>query len=162
MKSKLSFILILSLLIPTYLFSQNVNMNKKALDAFISSTTKSILGEPIPNATIVYEQVKPELNVNQKEKNIFDVIKKNKTTTNSKGEFKVEISNEQFEKLPEDFQLKFTITPKDVKKYSVLTNIVLMETNKENGPFNFILTYQKDKETNKGAFIISPKIEIED
>lgn len=160
----LAIFLILSFcILNQFNYSQETKSDKKALDAFISATTKSILGDPIADATIIVEQIKPigENNINFliKEKNHFDVIAKTKYKTNIKGEFSIKLTDEQMEKLPDDFQLKFVVKPHKPEFYKVMTNTLIMETSKENGPvFDFVLTYQKDTKTNKGAFIISPNI----
>ncbi len=143
---------------------------KKALDAFISSTTKSAnKSEPVPGAEITVEQLPGPTNIKSAgggesgpaEKNQFDVIFKSgaKYYTNDKGEFTINLSSEQFNKLPNEITLKFTIKPKDPKKYNSETNVVTVKVLKPQKPtLIFVVTYIKsDTKTNKGTFAVSSK-----
>jgi len=144
---------------------------KKALDAFITATTKSSLqSEPVPGAEITVEQVRP---VKAKlaaggesgpaEKTQFDVILKairqNKLVTNSQGEFTLLFTPDQLNKLPEEFQLTLTVKPKDPKKYPADNNSAVVKLNKTNGPrYVLVVSWQKQNtKSNKGYFAISSK-----
>ena len=144
---------------------------KKALDAFITATTKSNLqSEPVPGAEITVEQVRP---VKAKlaaggesgpaEKTQFDVILKairqNKLVTNSQGEFTLLFTSDQLNKLPEEFQLTMTVKPKDPKKYPADKNSAVVKLNKNNGPrYVLVVSWQKQNtKSNKGYFAISRK-----
>jgi hypothetical protein len=172
MKTKQIFFLAL-LLVGFFFFSGNVYSQetkdqKKALDAFVTATTKSVeKSEPVPGAEITVEQVKPTQvksaaggeSAAPAEKTQFDVILKSKLTTNDKGEFTLVVTPDQFKKLPEEFQLKFTIKPKDPSRFPVENNSVVIKVKKSDGPkFTFVVTYQKPTtKSNKGYFAISSK-----
>jgi hypothetical protein len=144
---------------------------KKALDAFITATTKSSLqSEPVPGAEITVEQigpVTPKLAAGGEsgpaEKTQFDVILKairqNKLVTNSQGEFTLLFTPDQFNKLPEEFQLTLTVKPKDPKKYPADKNSAVVKLNKTNGPrYVLVVSWQKQNtKSNKGYFAISSK-----
>jgi hypothetical protein len=144
---------------------------KKALDAFITATTKSSLqSEPVPGAEITVEQigpVTPKLAAGGEsgpaEKTQFDVILKairqNKLVTNSQGEFTLLFTPDQFNKLPEEFQLTLTVKPKDPKKYPADKNSAVVKLNKNNGPrYVLVVSWQKQNtKSNKGYFAISSK-----
>lgn len=157
------------LLLNANLFSQETKQPKKALDAFTTATTKSAdTNEPVPGAEITVEQVPGSTIIKPAgggesgpaEKTQFDVILKSKLFTNDKGEFTLQVSPDQFKKLPEEFILKFTIKPKDINKYPVKSNIAKVKVKKSYGPkFSFTVTWQKPltKETTRGSFNVNPK-----
>lgn len=171
MKTKQIFFL--SLLVGLFLFnsgafSQETKEQKKALDAFITATTKSALeSEPVPGAEITVEQVPGPTIIKSiaggesgpAEKTQFDVILKSKLTTNEKGEFTLVVTPDQFKKLPDEFKLKFTIKPKDFSKFPAENNFVIVDVKKSYGPnFKFYLTFKKSTEkSNKGVFIVNGK-----
>lgn len=178
MKTKILFYLTLLVgfaLFTTNVFSQESNdpkkeeRQKKALDAFITATTKSSeKSEPVPGAEITVEQVPGPTIIKAKqiggesgpaEKTQFDVILKSKFTTNDKGEFTLLVAPDSFKKLPEEFNLKFTIKPKDPSKFSTETNSIVVKVKKSDGPkFIFVVTFQKlDAKTNKGTFAVNGK-----
>ncbi|MGB9847621.1 MAG: hypothetical protein ACPLKV_00130 [Minisyncoccia bacterium] len=174
MKTKILFYLTLLVgyaLFTTNVFSQETKEQKKALDAFITATTKSaVTSEPVPGAEITVEQVPgPTIIIKAKSaggaesgpavKTQFDVILKSKFTTNDKGEFTLLVTQDQFKKLPEEFNLKFTIKPKDLSKFPTETNSIVVKVKKSDGPkFDFVVTFQKiDARTNKCTFAINGK-----
>jgi len=170
MKTKLFFYLALLagfVLLSSQAFSQEKKDQKKALDAFITATTKSVeKSEPVPGAEITVEQVKPTQvksaaggESGPAEKTQFDVILKSKLTTNDKGEFTLVVTPDQFKKLPDEFKLKFTIKPKDQNKFPAENNFVVVDVKKSDGPnFKFYLTFKKSTEkSNKGVFIVNGK-----
>jgi hypothetical protein len=171
MKTKFFFFLAL-LLVGFFFFSGNVYSQetkdqKKALDAFVTATTKSVeKSEPVPGAEITVEQVKPTQvksaaggESGPAEKTQFDVILKSKLTTNEKGEFTLVVTPDQFKKLPDEFKLKFTIKPKDQNKFPAENNFVVVDVKKSDGPnFKFYLTFKKSTEkSNKGTFAVNGK-----
>jgi len=141
-------------------FSQETKDQKKALDAFITATTKSVeKSEPVPGAEITVEQVPGPI-----------VVKK--CVTDKNGEFSVSIEEIElaYKKIERtgsskiasssnEINLQITVKPKDPTKYSTLTNTVIMKVKKSDGPkFVFVITWQKSTtKTNKGAFAINPK-----
>ncbi|HAR36030.1 MAG TPA: hypothetical protein DCR87_03840 [Acidobacteria bacterium] len=144
---------------------------KKALDAFITATTKSNLqSEPVPGAEITVEQigpVTPKLAAGGEsgpaEKTQFDVILKairqNKLVTNSQGEFTLLFTPDQLNKLPEEFQLTLTVKPKDPNKFPSETNHVTVKLKKSEGPkYDLFVNWQKSTlKSNKGVFIVNGK-----
>lgn len=141
---------------------------KKALDAFISATSKSAeASEPVPGAEITVEQVGGPVIVKNvggesgpAEKTQFDVIlKSTKYYTNEKGEFTINLSSEQMSKFPKEVVLKFTIRPKDSSKYNSENNVVTFKVAKPQKMFlTFVVTYIKsDAKTNKGTFAVNGK-----
>jgi hypothetical protein len=166
MKKFIPFILIF-LFSHSIVFSQETKDQKKALDAFVTATTKSVeKSEPVPGAEITVEQVKPTQvksaaggESGPAEKTQFDVILKSKLATNDKGEFTLVVTPDQFKKLPDEFKLKFTIKPKDQNKFPAESNSVVVKVKKSDGPkFVFVITWQKyTTKTNKGAFAVNPK-----
>jgi hypothetical protein len=176
MKTKFFFFLALLagfVLFNSIAFSQETKDQKKALDAFVTATTKSVeKSEPVPGAEITVEQVKPTQvksaaggESGPAEKTQFDVILKSKLTTNDKGEFTLVVTLDQFKKLPDEFQLKFTVKPKDQNKFPAESNSVVVKVKKSDGPkFVFVVTWQKSTittnkaiTTNRGCFAINPK-----
>jgi len=132
-------------------FSQQMKHQQKP-----STTTESIVkSEPVPDAEIIVELVNMEI-VGlgfEKKKNI-------ECKSNEKGEFSFSFQKEQLQKLPEEFQLKFTIKPKDPSRFPVENNSVVIKVKKSEGPkFTFVVKYQKPTKTksNKGYFAISSK-----
>lgn len=106
--SALIFTLIMSY---SNIFSQETKLPKKALDAFMTATTKSSeKSEPVPGAEITVEQIPVKISSvkgvesGPAEKTQFDVILKSKLITNDKGEFTLELTPEQMKKLPEDLK----------------------------------------------------------
>jgi len=171
MKTKLLFYLALLagfVLFKSIAFSQETKDQKKALDAFVTATTKSaVASEPVPGAEITVEQYPGPVIIKSAaggesgpaEKTQFDVILKSKLTTNEKGEFTLVVTPDQFKKLPDEFKLKFTIKPKDQNKFPAENNFVVVDVKKSNGPnFKFYLTFKKSTEkSNKGVFIVNGK-----
>jgi hypothetical protein len=151
MKTKFFFYLALLagfVLFNSIAFSQETKDQKKALDAFVTATTKSVeKSEPVPGAEITVEQVPGP------------TIIKSKLTTNEKGEFTLVVTPDQFKKLPDEFKLKFTIKPKDQNKFPAENNFVVVDVKKSDGPnFKFYLTFKKSTEkSNKGVFIVNGK-----
>ena len=68
--------------------------------------------------------------------------------TGKNGESLFEIPSAQFKKLPDKFQLKFTIKPKEPTKYVLTkgaTNTVIVNWKKSDGPkIKFILSWQEN------------------
>ncbi len=148
---------------------------KKALDAFITATTKSTTrSEPVPGAEIIVEIVKTSSTTKNRGIYIPDTAQekpqKSRAYSNNKGEALFIVPAEQFKKLPGEFFLKFTIKPKDPGKFPVETNSVLVKVKKSNGPkYAFVITWQevtsekgnvkasKRGTTNKGTFAVNSK-----
>ena len=107
---------------------------------FTSSTSKlyvSIPGEPVPGAEILVEQEPNDV-----------PIQVAPCVTNNEGEISFTIPSDQFKKLPDKFQLKVTIKPKDPAKY-VLTrgakNTMIFKFKKSDGPnIRLILSWQEN------------------
>lgn len=172
MKERLFMVLTLSCLIvltASLAYSQETKGGKKALDAFINATTKAAT-EPVPGAQITVEQVRPKTGtrgmVTTGEE--MDIVglgfeKKILCNSNEKGEFSFNLPFEQFENLPNEFHLKFTIRPKDPTKFPVTTNSVILKVNKPASPkLEFVVAYEKPdtKSTgtgNKGTFAVNSK-----
>lgn len=115
---------------------------------FAQDNTKSMqISEPVPGAEITVEQVPGP------------IIIKSSGKTNQKGEFTLILNSEQLQKLPNEFQLKFTIKPKDPIKYPVENNSAIVKVKKSDGPkFVFVVTFQKSTvKTNKGTFAVNAK-----
>ncbi len=146
---------------------------KKALDAFITATTKAaveVKSEPVPGAEITVEQVPGPTIINEKKnkkKSLYfsdtntneDIIvncyefesgREIVTTTNNEGyfSFKTDISSEQ--------PVLLTITPPKNSEYtfdvaSILIHVPLAEMD----IYDYTLTYEKpENETAKGKFIV--------
>lgn len=173
MKTKQIFVLAL-LLVGFFFFSGNVysqetKESKKALDAFINATTKSTVeSEPVSGAEIIVELVSADtkMKTSKADGDNMEIVglgfekKKNiECKSNEKGEFSFSFQKEQLQKLPEEFQLKFTIKPKDPDKYPSLTNKVNVTIKKSDGTkFTFVVTYQKPTtKSNKGYFAVNSK-----
>lgn len=163
-------VLMIFLVLPPFVDAQENNNNKKSLDAFISITTKSaITSEPVPGAEITVEQLSGPTIVKNAgggesgpaEKTQFDVILKSGTKyfTNDKGEFTINLTNEQLSKFPKEIIFKLTIKPKDPTKYNSETNVVTVKVLKPQKPFlTFVVTYIKsDTKSNKGSFAVNGK-----
>lgn len=151
--------------------AQETKESKKALDAFISATTKSgRVIETVPGAEIKVE-ILPVTAVNKNvvtwngpaEKTQFDVILKeadgHRYITDEKGEFSIKLSEEQFKRFPEEAVFKFKIKPQDPSKYNYETDVVKIRVEKPKKPsLFFVVTYIKnDARTNKGTFAVSSK-----
>lgn len=150
-------------------YSQETKESKKALDAFINATTKSTVeSEPVSGAEIIVELVSADtkMKTSKADGDNMEIVglgfekKKNiECKSNEKGEFSFSFQKEQLQKLPEEFQLKFTIKPKDPSRFPVENNSVVIKVKKSDGPkFTFVVTYQKPTtKSNKGYFAISSK-----
>lgn len=91
------------------------------------------------------------------EKTQFDVILKgSKTKSDSNGEFVVEITKEDLNKLPDNFEILFEVTPPEgfMKEVKVNKNIVPFFKYPDNTKFSFVLSYSN------GYFVISLKDQI--
>ncbi len=148
-------------------FSQKTKDQKKAIDAFITATTKSAeASEPVPGAEITVEQYPGPVIIKNKsgesgpaEKTQFDVILKSKMKTNDQGEFSLKLTKKQLKQLPEEFYLKVTIMPKNRKQYKTDQDFVILKLNKSDGAeFKFVVTFEKLKnKSNKGTFAVNGK-----
>jgi len=139
---------------------------KKALDAFITATTKStVSSEPVPGAEIIVEFIEASPSAKSNGIYIPDTAQekpqkgKKITSSNDKGEVQLIVPEEQFKKLPEEFYLKFTIKPKGPNKYPVENNSVVVKVKKSDGPkFEFEVTFERNNvKTNKGTFAVNAK-----
>lgn len=91
----------------------------------------------------------------------FDIKLTSRIVTNSKGEFVIEIPQEQFSRIPENktFELKMQIKPP--KEYTALytSNEAKTKLSKQKGPrYELVLFWIREQtKSNKGTFAVSSK-----
>lgn len=91
----------------------------------------------------------------------FDIRLTSRIVTDSRGEFVVEIPQDQFNRLPENKTFELRIQIKPPKEYTALytSNEVKIKLSKQKGPrYELVLFWVKDQaKTNKGTFAVSSK-----
>ncbi|MCX7589788.1 MAG: hypothetical protein N2Z85_02520 [Patescibacteria group bacterium] len=144
MKKRICFILISLLTSPLSFYGQENNSGKKAIDAFISATTKSSVTDfSVSNAKIIID-LKPGPS--------------GSCTTNNSGSFAINFSNlEEVQGKESKFiNINFTIIPPKDFIYITENKTINIKIDKSEGPFyEFILKFKKhNSNSNNGSFVI--------
>lgn len=158
MKARVVITLILILTLAYLTFPLSAKESKDTGNVpgvFAKTKTKPVAGAEITKVKAVGGD-----SAGPAEKTQFDVILKSRIKTNNKGEFSVIIPPQQFNKLPDKFQLIMAIRPPDGWNGISTSKEVRVKVKKSAGPkFGFFLFWIEENglKSNKGCFAVNAK-----
>jgi hypothetical protein len=149
-KQFIYFIFIFCSILQTIIIAQETKYSQKALDSFISATTKAATeGVPVPNTEIMIELIPGA---------------KGPCTTTADGVFGINFSNidDVQGKESKVINLRLTVRSKSNFPFKTLNNIFPLTLSKSEGPYyEFILKFAKDNpNAGTGKFIIEKNQQV--